>query len=439
VTSSSASDLERRFLRLTAVNVLSNLSVPLAGLVDTAMLGHLDEIRFLAGVALGSILFDYVYWTFGFLRMGTTGLTAQAVGRGDRQATFGVLYRFGLLAVSLGAAIVLLQLPLREGGFAVLAGTAEVESAGRAYFDARIWGAPATLANFVLLGWFLGREEPRRALWMTLAANLTNIALNYLFIVRLGWAARGAGLATMLGQYAALGAGVAMLLRVPRRAPWRLGRVLRGEAWGSLFRLNRDLILRTLCLISAFAVFTNLSSVLGTVLLAANAILLRVLNMTAYVIDGGAFATETLAGRMLGARDRRGLRRLHALSLGFGLAFAACALALLFSAPRAFYGLLTSHGDVVETALRFGPWLVPTLVLGSLAYMYDGMFLGLTDGRTLRNAMLLSFVGVFVPLAGAAWLLRDNHWLWGALAAFMAARAVTLAWPARRMLRVDGR
>jgi MATE family multidrug resistance protein len=206
----AAPPLSRRFFRLALLNIFSNITVPLAGLVDTAMLGHLPEIRFLAGVALASVLFDYIYWTFGFLRMGTTGTTAQAVGRGDRREVYLTLYRSWMIALTLAALILLLQLPIRELGFGLLGGEPGVEAAGRAYFDARIWGAPATLCNFVLVGWFLGREESRHALVVTIVANLANIFFNYIFIIRLGLAARGAGLATMVSQYLAAGAALAI-------------------------------------------------------------------------------------------------------------------------------------------------------------------------------------------------------------------------------------
>jgi MATE family multidrug resistance protein len=190
----ASSSLTRRFLRLSALNALANLSVPLAGLADAGMLGHLRDLRHLGGVALASVLFDFIYWTFGFLRMGTTGTAAQARGRGDRPELYRVLYRSLLLAAGVAAAVLALQVPLRELGFSLLQGEPEVEAAGRAYFGARIWAAPATLANFAFLGWFLGREESGRALILTVAANASNIAFNYWLIIHLGWNAYGAGL-----------------------------------------------------------------------------------------------------------------------------------------------------------------------------------------------------------------------------------------------------
>ena len=428
--------LGRRFARLTLYNILANVTVPLASLVDTALLGHLDDIRFLAGVALAAVLFEYVYWTFGFLRMGTTGTTAQALGRGDEPETYRVLYRSLLVAWALGVVILLLWWPLRELGFALLSSTTEVEAAGRAYFDARVWAAPAVLSNFALLGWFLGREDGRSALVMALVANLANVALDYLFIMRLGMAARGAGLATALGQCLMLVAALAILFSRYRPRRWRWREVLDRASLLRLFRLNRDILLRTVALITAFAVFINFSAMLGTAVLAANAILQRLQSLVAYLIDGAAFAIESLAGIFRGERRQDQLDRVRRLALVWGVAFTLPFLALLLLAPRPVYRLLTSHEPTLDLAITYGPWLAPTLLVGALAYVYDGLFLGLTAGRPLRNSMLASTLLVFLPLALVAVRLESNHLLWLGMFGFMVARAASLAWAERR-LRVD--
>lgn len=426
--------LARRFARLTALNIASNLTVPLVGLVDTGMLGHLPDLSALAGVALGTILFEYLYWSFGFLRMGTTGLSAQALGRGERPELYRVLYRGVSLGVAVGITLLLLQLPLRELGFALLSGESAVEAAGRDYFDARIWAAPATLANFAFLGWYLGREESGNALWMTVTGNLANIGLNYLFIIRLGLAARGAGLATMVAQYLTLALAVAIFLTRSDRVRVRLAEVVGREPMAELLRLNRDILIRTLCLMTSFAIFLNLSSILGTRTLAVNTILHRLLTFAAFLVDGAAFATESLAGILRGAGDGRALGRLLRLSLASGEAFAALFLLGLLAAPGVVYGLLTSHAAVVAEATRYGWWLLPVLALGAPAYIYDGLFLGLTAGRALRNSMLISTLVVFLPAAGVALAVGSNDLLWLSLVLFMAARAATLAVASRPLL-----
>ena len=418
--------LRGRFLRLTAINIASNVTVPLTGLVDTAMLGHLDDIRFLAGVALGAVLFDYVYWSFGFLRMGTTGTAAQATGRGDTGEVYATLHRALFLAACIAALLLALKVPIARLGFLALSGEPAVEAAGRAYFDARIWGAPATLANFALVGWFLGREQVRTVLALTVVANVTNIVLDWWWILHLGLAATGAGLATACSQYAMLAVGIALVLRQTDRHPWSSAAVFDRPRLVALFRLNADILVRTLGLITAFAVFANFSAILGTAVLAANTLLLRILSVASYAIDGAAFAVETLAGTMLGQRNDGGLRRLHRMSLIAGEAFAIPLVAIVVAFPGAVFGVLTSHDAVVRDAAALAPWLVPVIGIGAIAYVYDGLFLGLTEGRRLRNSMLASAVVVFLPLAWAARALDSNTLLWGALTAFMAARVATL-------------
>jgi MATE family multidrug resistance protein len=443
-TASDQRSLPRRFFRLTGINILTNLTVPLAGLVDTALLGHLPDIRFLAGVALASLVFDVLYWSFGFLRMGTTGTTAQAVGRGDAAEVHRVLYRALVVALALGVALLALARPLGDLALLLLGGAPGVEAAGREYFAARIWGAPAALANFAFLGWFLGREESGRALAMSATANLVNLALDWLLIVELGMAAEGAGLATAASQYAQLAVALGLFAAMRRRdaaaaggggwlPAWSRAGVFDRDSFAALFRLNRDILVRTLCLVAAFAVFTNTSSLLGTAVLAANAILLRLFNLASYSIDGAAFATESLAGVFRGAGDRLGLRRLNRLALATGAAFATLFVAVLFVAPGPVMALLTAHPDVAARAAAGLVWLAPVVLLGALAFVWDGLFLGLTAGRALRNSMLLS-LAVFLPVAALALAAESNALLWLAMVLFMVTRAATLGWASRALL-----
>ena len=436
-SASARGDLHRRFFRLALINILTNVTVPLVGLVDTAMLGHLADIRFLAGVALASILFDYIYWSFGFLRMGSTGTTAQAVGRDDTHEVYLVLYRFLAVAGALGIALIVLKAPARELGFVLLSGEPGVEAAGRDYFDARIWGAPATLCNYAFLGWYLGREESRHALVMTVIGNLANVGLNYVFIIRMGLAAQGAGLATMASQYLMLAVAVAIFLQVGKPIAWRWREVMHRERLVALTKLNVDIMVRTFCLQTTFAVFTNFSSLMGTTILAANAIILRLLLLASYFIDGAAFASESLAGIFRGQGDPGRLKKLVRLSLLSGLGFAVLFLVALGLTSGLFFRLLTSHEDVIRTAVRYHLWFVPVLLFGSQAYMWDGIFLGLTAGRALRNSMLVSTVLVFLPVAALALYLGSPHLLWAALVLFMVARTVTLGIASRDLLH-DG-
>ena len=433
ITLNQQSDADRqgRFWRLALVNVISNLMVPLASLVDVAFLGHLTEIRHLAGVAIATVLFNYIYWTFGFLRMGTTGLTAQARGRGDDDVVILTLLRNSAIALAVGIIILLLQQPLREIGFTLLQAEPEVLEAGRAYFNALIWGAPFTLLNFVLLGWFLGQERGKQVLLISFVSKGVNIVLDYLFIVRLGQSSAGAGAATAISQVATLVVGLLLVYREfqsrgKQRSLGLIDRLWELSALKKIFILNQDILIRTLALVSTFAVFTNLSAVMGTEVLAGNTLLLQVVTLAAYFIDGIAFATESIAGNLQGQGAKAQLLPLLKLagsaSLIAGLSFAA-----VFSLfPQALFGLLTSHADVIAQINNYLWWLFPILGFGSIAYMLDGYFLGLTAGRILRQSTLIAAIVGFAPVAIAAWYWQMNHLLWLALALFMATRSITL-------------
>ncbi len=431
--------LRRRFFRLAIPNILSNVTVPLVGLVDMAFLGHLSNIDFLAGVALGAVIFDYAYWTFGFLRMGTTGTTAQAVGRDDHREVCHILYRSLAVAIAVAVVLLLARHLIRDVGFAMLSGSSGVERAGTDYFNARIWGAPATLSNYVLLGWLLGRERAREALLITVAGNLANVALDYLFIVELGWAATGAGVATAVSQYLMLLIASVCVYRTGPLAPVTAAAVFDRERLAALFRLNRDILLRTLALLTTFALFTNFSALISTTVLAANAILIRLHLVAAYLIDGAAFATESLAGIYYGQRDVDRLRRVLRLAMMTGLAFAAPVLVVMLLAPGTVFGIMTSHSAVTVAAQRYAPWMVPMLTVGSIAYIYDGFFIGITEGKVLRNQMIVSALVFFLPVAWLAVRRGDNHLLWVAIVLFMIGRVITM-WIAERRVfdRLEG-
>ncbi len=415
------------FWRLAAVNVLSNLMVPLAGLIDVAFLGHLAEIRYLAGVALANVLFNYLYWSFGFLRMGTTGTTAQALGRQDHDTVLLIGLRHGVLALLIGFLLVLLQQPLRTLGFWLLSATPEVKAAGEAFYSALIWGAPANLLGFVLVGWFLGRAQSGYVLILSLIVSLANVLFDYLLIVRWGLGSWGAGAATAISQTLMAVVGLGLF---SREVSWLQIRavapaLLDWPALRSALSLNREILIRTLALVTTFSLFTNLSSSFGTVTLAANTLLLQAITFAAYFIDGIAFATESLAGLLQG-QGTGGLRRLLQLagstSLVLGLLFG---LGLLLE-PRCFR-LLTSHDPVLDQVQRYVPWLLPVLGFGSIAYMLDGYFLGLTQGKILRRSTLIAALCGFAPMAALAWWQQNTDLLWLALTLFMALRAGTLA------------
>ncbi|MGQ9838848.1 MAG: MATE family efflux transporter [Cyanobacteriota bacterium] len=437
ITFQISQELGRRFLKLSACNIFSNLMVPLAGMLDVVFLGHLPEIHHLAGVALATVIFNLIYWSFGFLRMSTTGLVAQAAGRGDEEE----VWRVGLRAMGLGIGIGLILLlvhPLfREVGFALLSGTDEVKAAGRDYFNARIWGAPAYLLGLGILGWLLGREQGQAVLLLSLVGNLGNVGLNYLGVVVLGWGSWGAGLATAGSEYLMVLVGLAYWLAQEGSMGRRLGR-LWGSLWeakavGAVFSLNRDIAVRTFALLLSFALFTHFSSAIGVEILAANTVLLQVLTLATYFVDGFAFATESLAGfydgqKQVGdaAKAVGQLRALLGLAAGLSLLSSLLIAAVFTGFSERLFGLITSQRLVLEQIERYTQWLMPVLGLGSLAFVLDGYFLGLTEGVTLRWASLFSTTVGFLPVGLWAWIRRDPQLLWLAMACFMLIRVISL-------------
>ncbi|MDE5083899.1 MAG: guanitoxin biosynthesis MATE family efflux transporter GntT [Trichodesmium sp. St18_bin1] len=415
-------------IRLTLVNILSNLMVPLASLVDLAFLGYLDEIRHLAGVSIATVLFNYIYWTFGFLRMSTTGTTAQARGSGNHREIKQICLRNCLIALALATIIIIFQYPLREIGFSLLSATPEVKASAINYYKSLIWGAPATLLNFVLIGWFLGLEQGGKVLLLSVVNKGTNIILDYIFIVLWGWESSGAGSATAISQYITLVVGIICVFKFIylTEIPQLIKNIWQPQVVRKTFILNRDILIRTFALISTFAVFTNLSSYMNTLVLVTNTLLLQVVTLAAYFIDGLAFATESLAGKSYGAGNQEQLKALVKLSgiisVGIGLIFAI--VFCLFPTP--LFSLLTNHTQVINNISSYVLWLIPVLGFGGMAYMLDGYFLGLTQGNLLRNSTLVAGLVGFLPFAMLGWFLKSNHILWLALAIFMATRAITL-------------
>ena len=416
--------------RLSFINIAASLTVPLVGLIDTAMLGRLDQVHYLGGAALGALIFDFLYFGLGFLRMSTTGSTAQAVGRGDQPEIGAILGRGLAIAALLGVLILLLRSGIESLALSILDGASDVETAARGYYRARLWGAPAVLLNLVAVGWLLGHARSFPVLVITIVTNVANVVLNWLFIIRLDWAAAGAGWASALAQYLGFAAALPALALVgPKLPTWR--RLLDRAALTDLLTLNGNLLLRTLCLIFAFTSFSNWSAQLGTITLAANTVLLRWLSVASYLVDGIAYATETLAGRIhgadVGAERSARLRRLAVWSVGAGQIAAVVVWAPLLVWPERAVAFLAPKAEIVETALPAVSLLVIVIAFGGLAYIFDGYFLGLTAGRLLRNSMLFA-LSAYLIVALPAVRTSDNTLLWIAMVTLMVARAGSLGW-----------
>ena len=428
LTLPSQYDFVPRYLRLSIANIFSNIMVPLAGLISVSFLGHLEEIHHLAGVALATNVINVVYLVLIFLRMGTTGVTAQAVGRNDRETVLLVGLRNGFIALALGVAIVLLQYPLAELGFGLIDVAPEVKASSLAYFYAQIWAAPAVLLNFVLLGWFLGREKNGLVVLIAVVGNAAKIALDYLFIVRWDWASTGAGVSYAISQYLTMLLG---LIFFCMEIKWQEVRSVVGKIWDlsaikSTLTLNGNILVSNLVIMLTMLIFNYQGVGMGTNIYAENALLLQIFTLSTYFVEGLGFGTETLVGNFKGKGTSQQLAPLVGVSVASSLltALGFGGVCMLF--PQTVFGLLTNHTELTQHIGIYLPWLLLVLICSSLAWMMDGYFLGLAEGHTLRNVSLAAVVLGFMPVDFAAWKFQSNQLLWLALSFFFAIRMVAL-------------
>lgn len=436
--STSAERPHVRVLRLAAPIIVANVSVPLLGAVDTAVVGHLPDPAYLGGVAVGAMIFNFLYWGFGFLRMGTTGFVAQAQGAGDGAEVRAVLGRALLIAAALGAAMIALQGPIGAAAFALTEASLAVEASGGEYFAIRIWSAPATLANYALLGWLFGMQRPKAALVLQVFTNGVNIVLDLWFVVGLGWGVPGVAVASVIADYAACGLGLWLILRtLPGRTGWERARLLERARLAALLRVNRDIFLRSLCLIFAFAWFTVQGARFGDVTLAANAVLLNLQSIMAYGLDGFAFAAEALVGGAIGARDRQGF-----IAAARAAALWSVALAALVALAYGVLGghiiaLFTDLPEVRAAAAAYLPWTVASPLVSVWSYLLDGIYVGATRTKEMRNGMAVA-LAIYLVAALLLVPIWGNHGLWLAFLLLMVMRAVPLVAWLPRLLRAFG-
>ncbi|MDZ7778494.1 MAG: MATE family efflux transporter [Gemmatimonadota bacterium] len=412
--------------------VLANSAVPLLGLVDTAVIGNTGTVQGLGAIALGAIIFNFAYWSFGFLRMGTTGFTAQASGAGDEVEVRATLGRALLLAGGIALVLLALQKPLIDVALVLLGSTEDVAALTRAYFHTRIWGAPASLATFALLGTFVGLGRTRLLLGTQIALNGLNIILDVLFAGVLGWGVRGIAFGTAIAEWTTLVLALGLAYRLVRSRHadgepfWPWARVLDRAKVLRTLGANADIMVRTLALLGGFAWFTSQGARFGDTLLAANHVLLQLVSASAYLLDGYAHATEVLVGRAVGARTRAAFDRAvrAATELAGGTAVVLTAL-IWFGGPT-LIALLSAHEPVRDTAGQYLPYTAVYILVSFAAFQLDGIFIGATRTRDMRDAALVS-LAVFL---GASWLLVAewaNTGLWIAFVVYVVTRGLTLS------------
>ncbi|MRU15055.1 MATE family efflux transporter [Roseovarius sp. A21] len=416
----------KRVLKIALPILLANITVPILGAVDTGVVGQLGQAAPIGAVGIGAIILSALYWVFGFLRMGTTGLTSQAHGAGRSGEVAALLTRALMIALAGGVAVIILQIPLFSGAFLIAPASAEVEDLAHKYLSIRVWSAPAMIAIYGITGWLIALERTRAVLLIQLLMNGLNISLDLWFVLGLGWGVQGVAFATFLAEWGGLALGLWLCrgaFRVPAWRDWP--RVFDQQALRHMGQVNGDILLRSLMLQAIFLSFLFLGADFGDVTLAANQVLLQFLHITAYALDGFAFAAEALVGNAMGRRDSRHLRRAATVSSLWGLV----SVGILSTGFALLGGMIVDTMAKVPAvqaeARTYLPYMVVAPVLGLGSYMLDGIFIGATRTRDMRNMMALSLlayavaVTLLVPLLG-------NHGLWLALLISFVARAATL-------------
>ncbi|MBZ0129008.1 MAG: MATE family efflux transporter [Rhodobacteraceae bacterium] len=425
----------RRVLKIAVPIVLANATVPILGVVDTGVVGQLGQAAPIGAVGIGAIILTAIYWIFGFLRMGTTGLTSQAHGAGNQVEVKALLMRALLTGAAGGVLVIALQVPLAALAFRLAPASAEVEGMAATYLQIRVWSAPAAIALYGITGWLIALERTRAVLLLQVWMNGLNVVLDLWFVLGLGWGVGGVATATFLAEWSGLALGLVICRGGFAGGAWRdWARVFDLKRIRRMMSVNGDILVRSVLLQAAFISFLFFGAGFGDVTLAANQVLLQFLHITAYGLDGFAFAAETLVGQAMGAGARASLRRSAILTSGWGLVI-VLALAVVFALfGGAIIDLIAKAPEVQVEARAYLGWMVGAPLIGIGSWMLDGIFIGATRTRDMRIAMFWSalvYVGavlVLVPLWG-------NHGLWAALMVFFAARAATLGLRYRELER----
>ena len=419
----------RRIWKTALPIMVSNLALPIVGMVDTAMAGHLPGPEYLGGVGVAALIFSFTFWTFGFLRLSTTGYIAQAFGRGDREELKAIVIRAAVIALVIAVALIILQTPLRWLALDLVEAGPLVSYQASLYFDVRIWAAPAVMGNFIVAGVLIGLQKTGLALVVQAVIATLNVALDILFVPVLGWGVEGLAAATAIAEFTGLATGlVALVHTLPDgRGPWPFGAARVPGPYRPLLALNRDLLIRTLLLNFAFGVFISLSARIDDTTLAANEVLMMFLTFAAFALDGFANACEAIVGEACGRRDRRMLKAvvrvtflwsgLTALVVSLGYALGGDLLVLV----------LTDLPEVREKALAHIHYAVLMPVIGVWSFQLDGIFTGAARGRDIRNAMVVAVV-LYLPAIHLFHAGFGNDGLWLGLALLFAVRALSLLW-----------
>ncbi|WP_288206447.1 MATE family efflux transporter [uncultured Parabacteroides sp.] len=417
--------MNKKILQLAIPSIISNITVPLLGLVDVAIVGHLGSASYIGAIAVGGMLFNIIYWLFGFLRMGTSGMTSQAFGKRDLKEVTRVLLRAVGVGLFIALCLLLLQYPIRKIAFLLIDATAEVRELATVYFSICVWGAPAVLGLYGFAGWFIGMQNSRFPMFIAITQNIVNIVASLAFVYLLDMKIEGVALGTLIAQYAGLFMALLLWLRYYGRLkiPFHWREILGWTAMHRFFQVNSDIFFRTLCLVAVTTFFTSIGARQGDVVLAVNTLLMQLFTLFSYIMDGFAYAGEAITGRYVGAQNRNGLQRMIQLLFRWGWGLSLSFTILYMIGGQGFLGLLTNDTTVIEAAGTYYYWVLAIPLAGFAAFLWDGILIGATATRLMLYSMLVAS-GTFFVVYYLFYGIMGNHALWMAFLIYLSLRGI---------------
>lgn len=425
--------MNKEILRLAIPNVLTNITIPLLGMVDVYLMGHLESIHYLGGVALGSALFNFLYWAFAFLRMSISGLAAQSYGRVDNEEMAIVMQRGALIAAAGSLLLITFQMPLADLGLSILEGSPEVKDQARRYFAIRIWDAPASIMLFVFYGWYLGMQNSVYPMVIALTVNIVNIILSFVLVRLFGMDVDGVALGSVLAQYVGL---ILALILFFKKYRWIIPYFTRKLSilltnMSNFLSVSTNIFIRTLFVILVFTFFTSKSAGIGDITLAANSVLLQYMLLFSYFLDGYGYAAEALIGKLFGARNRQKLSYSVHMLLRWGLGFAIVFSAAYLILGETLLSLFTRQTEIIETGKQYLLWVVMMPLVSFLTYIFDGVFIGIGGSVQMRRSVVIAAVFFFFLPFYILFPYLDNHAMWLSMFLFMVVRSLylTISYP----------
>lgn len=425
----------REILQIALPSIVSNITVPLLGLIDVTIVGHLGAASYIGAIAIGGMLFNIIYWVFGFLRMGTSGMTSQAYGRKDEREITSLLTRSTGIGLFIALVLIILQYPIERTAFAFIETTPEVKHLATSYFRICIWGAPAVLGLYSLSGWFIGMQNSRYPMYIAITQNLVNILVSLILVYGLDMKIEGVAIGTLVAQYA--GFLMALVLWANHYSylhPHIEFRSLTNKkAMQRFFQVNRDIFLRTLCLIGVTVFFTSAGASQGEVILAMNTLLMQLFTLFSYIMDGFAYAGEALAGKHIGANDKKALQQMVRQLFIWGIGLSAGFTLLYGIGGEKFLALLTNEQNVIAASSSYFYWVLAIPLAGFAAFLYDGIFIGATATGLMLRAMFVASVAFFGIYFGCRDIM-GNHALWLAFISYLALRGIMQGYLGRKII-----